>query len=328
MLISKRGLQITLGGLWLLDGLLQLQHQMFTASFANTILAPAADGQPGLIADPMHLATRLILTHPAVWNSLFALTQLLLGVGLWWLRTVRLALYASIGWALGVWYLGEGFSGLLSGHASLLMGAPGAALLYAVLALAALPTKTPPKPGEQPARWLGWAWCGLWLGGAVLQLLPGQNSLTALGGMIANNANGAPGWLAALDMHLAHFLYHVGIPPEQLSHMHMSASQMAGMSSAASGLSAGYWIILLLAVIQASIGLLVLKPGAPRRAAVIVGIVVSLVFWVIGQSLGTYYSGVATDPNTAPLVIVLGLAVLSTSFGVNQVFSHLERRLT
>jgi hypothetical protein len=57
-----------------------------------------------------------------------------LGVGLLVPRTARLALAASIAWALGVWYFGEGLSGLPSDHASLTTGAPGSALLLALLA--------------------------------------------------------------------------------------------------------------------------------------------------------------------------------------------------
>jgi hypothetical protein len=63
----------------------------------------------------------------------------LLGVGLLVRRTARVALAASIAWALGVWWLGEGLTGLASGQASLINGAPGSAFFYAVLAAAAWP---------------------------------------------------------------------------------------------------------------------------------------------------------------------------------------------
>ncbi len=55
MSITRRHLQITLGLLWLADGLLQLQPFMFTTGFAHQILAPAAHGQPGWVAGPVAL---------------------------------------------------------------------------------------------------------------------------------------------------------------------------------------------------------------------------------------------------------------------------------
>ncbi len=47
-IVTRRVLQYTLGALWLLDGALQLQSYMFTKGFANQIIAPAAAGQPAL----------------------------------------------------------------------------------------------------------------------------------------------------------------------------------------------------------------------------------------------------------------------------------------
>jgi hypothetical protein len=74
--------------------------------------------------------------------------------------------------------------------------------------------------------------------------------------------------------------------------------------------SHGLWGIYVLAALQAVIGVLILFPGRGRKLAVGAGIIVSLLFWVVGQSLGSYYTGLATDPNSAPLFILLGVAIL------------------
>lgn len=37
----------------------------------------------------------------------------------------------------------------------------------------------------------------------------------------------------------------------------------------------------------------------------------SLAFWVVGQSLGGYFTGLATDPNSGPLFVLLGFAILA-----------------
>jgi hypothetical protein len=130
--VTRRHLQVALGLLWLLDGALQAQPFMFTSGFATQVIAAAGQGQPGFVSAPVHWVSTVIAAHPVAWNVPFAAIQLMLGVGLLVPRTARLALAASIGWALGVWYLGEGLGGLASGHASLITGAPGSAVLYAV----------------------------------------------------------------------------------------------------------------------------------------------------------------------------------------------------
>ena len=135
----RRGLQITLGVLWLADGAFQLQPFMFGRGFVNQILMPAYMGSPAGVTGPALAVTRLILHAPAAWNAAFAITQLLLGAGLLWRPAVRAALAGSVVWALAVWWFGEGLGGVLSGMASPLTGAPGAVILYALLAVLAWP---------------------------------------------------------------------------------------------------------------------------------------------------------------------------------------------
>ena len=171
--ITRRRLQIALGVLWLIDGALQAQPFMFTRGFATQVVAHTGQGQPGFVSGPVHWASTVIAAHPVLWNVPFALLQLALGAGLLFRRTVKLALAASIVWAVGVWYLGEGLSGLASGQASLLAGAPGSAFLLAMLAAAAWPGED-----EEPARWLPFAWAVVWLGGAVFQALPRNQGTT------------------------------------------------------------------------------------------------------------------------------------------------------
>jgi hypothetical protein len=174
--VSRRQLQIALGLLWLLDGALQAQPFMFTSGFATEVIAPAGQGQPEFVAAPVHWVSTVIAAHPVPWNGAFAAIQLLIGAGLLVPRTARSALAASIAWAVGVWYFGEGLSGLLGGDASLSAGAPGSALLLAVLAAAAWPNRDGGREG--PAAWLPFAWAIVWVGGAVFEAL--QNGGGAL----------------------------------------------------------------------------------------------------------------------------------------------------
>ena len=176
--ITRRHLQIALGLLWLLDGVLQAQPFMFTRGFATQVIDAVGQGQPGFVSAPVHWASTVIAAHPAAWNVPFAVIQVALGVGLLVRRTARPALAASIAWALGVWFLGEGLGGMAGGGASLTAGAPGSALLLAVLAAAAWPDRDAAR--ESPAPWLPFAWAVVWVGAAVFEALaPNSSALLA-----------------------------------------------------------------------------------------------------------------------------------------------------
>jgi hypothetical protein len=278
MRITRRHLQVALGLFWLLDAGLQLQPFMLGAGFARKVVAPAAAGQPELVAAPVHWAANVIAAHPAAWDGPFAATQLLIGLGLLFPGTAPLALAASLPWALGVWFFGEGLSGLASGHASLLTGAPGSALLYGLIALAAWPRR---DPDDAPAPWLPLAWAALWVGGAVFQALPGQNSGTAIASALEGAGDGAPHWLHRLEASVGGWATHHGLP-----------------------------FVVALVAAEALVGLAVLHRRS-RAFAAATGFVLALAVWVVGQDLGKLYTGRATDPNTAPLIALMAVALLS-----------------
>jgi hypothetical protein len=250
---------------------------MFGRGFTRQILDPAGAGLTGAFAEPLHLAMLLASAHPALANGAFALIQILLGVGLLTRRFTRLALGASIVWALSVWVAGEGLGGLGAG-ATILSGAPGAALLYAVIAVLAWPTRG--RCGdERPSRWALPAWCSLWLLGAVLQLTDGNDSSSSLSMMLRAAQSGAPGWIARLDRNLVR--------------LHVPSWTGAGIVA----------IYLLVAIWS-------LVPGWTRQLSVDIGVFIALVGWLLFQGLGDLTSGQATDPNCGPLIVLLALAVV------------------
>jgi hypothetical protein len=277
--ITRRQIQVVLGLLWVLDGALQLQPFMLGTGFARQVIGPLAVGQPLVVAAPIRWAANLIAAHPLAWDVPLAAVQLLIGIGLLIPRTARIALAASILWALGVWFLGEGLSGMLSGHASLLSGAPGSVFLYGVLALAAWPRRD--HPDTAPARWLPLAWAGLWVGGAVFQALPGQNTGADLASLITGSGTGAPQWLERLEDSVAGFAGHNGLA-----------------------------VVVGLVVVEALIGLAALSTRT-RVVAATAGFVIALAIWLIGQDLGQLYSGKATDPNSGPLIALMAVALIS-----------------
>ena len=283
---TRRGVQVALGVLWLLDAALQLQPFMFTADFARQVLAPSGQDQPAWVAAPTDFFARLA-GHPAPLNVGFALVQLALGVGFLIPRLVRPAIVGSLAWSAGIWWFGEGLGGLATGHASLVTGAPGAVLLYAVLALAAWPAtddRTSPDPHDSSiAGWFPFAWLILWIGGALLQLLPSQRGTAALHDQLGS-ADGVPGWLASLHHLAGAVLSHGGSAP-----------------------------FIALVAVMALIGVAGLAGRPWRTAAAVAGAVVATTFWVLGQNIGELYSGQATDPNTGPLIVLMALALVGST---------------
>ena len=284
-------IQVTLGLLWLLDGLLQLQPAMFTQRFAREVILPAANRQPSFIAWPIHQAVHVTLWAPGPINAVAALLQIGIGIGLMLRASVRLAIVVSILWSLNVWIVGEGSGGLVTGTGMLLTGAPGAVLLYAVLAAAVWPGR------DRPAPWLARAWVSLWVGAAILQLLPEQASNRAIRASISANADQAPGWLRSLD------------------HLCLSALPPGGQS-----------IVIAAVALELVIGLSALAARPYRTCGIGLGILFALMAWIVGESLGTYWTGLATDPNSGPLIVLMGLGVAVTTSGTMRRRSPPARR--
>jgi hypothetical protein len=201
---ARRALQLVLAAVWLLDGVLQYQSFMYSRAFGQMLAATAA-GNPGVIAGPITWNAALVEQHGVLLNTVFATTQLLLALGIAFRPATRFALGASIAWAAGVWWFGEGLGGVLTGNASPVNGAPGAVIIYALLAVLLWPAGRDGEPalfiaagaiGTRAARAL---WLLLWLSLAYFALLPASRAPQALSGMISGLASGEPGWLAAVD---------------------------------------------------------------------------------------------------------------------------------
>lgn len=302
-LVTRRRLQVALAVFWLLDGALQLQPFMFTRGFAEDVIAPAAIGQPALIASAVHWAASVILVNPPLLDAAFAGAQLAIGLALLFRRTARAGVVASIGWAIGVWVLGEGVGGLGGGTSTFVTGAPGAVLLYAVLGLAAWPRLDAESRSvlrssaarardrvralfssaddERPASWVPAAWALVWGLFALLRALPANDSSATLARQLRTHGPGAPGWLAAVDHSLSAAVGHDGLVT----------------------------VIIAIAV-ELGIGFGAVWNGAPRRIAGVAGIGVALAVWVFGQAFGQIPTGMGTDPNSGPLVALLGIALL------------------
>jgi hypothetical protein len=162
-LLSRRSVRRVLGAVWLLDAVLQAQSVMFQAGWWRTDIAGTAMGEPAGVANLILWATGVVAAHAPIWNSLFVAVQALIGIALLVGRWERAAMAVSIPWALGIWVVGEGLGMMPSGFAMLAFGAPGAVLLYPLIAVSAW-------PGRDSRRAATVSWLVLWVGLSVLQI--------------------------------------------------------------------------------------------------------------------------------------------------------------
>jgi hypothetical protein len=268
---ARRAIVSGLGLLWLLDGALQFQSSMYSNAFVEALRDNGA-GQPQWLESSIRWAAHIVGQDLTAWNTLFALVQLAIGVGLLYRPAERPALALSFAWAFVVWWFGEAFGMLLMPMmASPLTGAPGAVVLYALVGAAVWPA--PRAGGLLGVRGTRGAWAGLWLLMAWLWLQP-QGSTP---GVVADTIKAAPsgmGWLTDVQ--------------------HWAANAVTGP---------GLPIAFALALASAAIGIAVALNRHPRPF-LILAIVLNLLYWVIGQGFGGIFTGSGTDPNAAPLFVL------------------------
>lgn len=285
---GTRDLQLTfrllLATVWLTDAALQLQPFMFAKGPGgfSAMLHSTAAGNPSWISHTISWNAAVVAHHPVLTNALFAGVQFLIAFGIAWRRTCRAALALSVGWALAVWWFGEGLGGLFTGAATPLGGGPGAVLFYAVLAVLLWPSEGLNAPfvaartiGTTAARAL---WAAVWLLLAVLAVVGHGRSPAALHEMVAKLGSGQPGWLVRIDRWSETVLLHDGTEVAVL-------------------------FALLCLVVAVSV---YLRPTV-TQVVLAVALVVFAVVWVAVQDFGGELAGGATDPNSGLLLLLFVL---------------------
>jgi YVTN family beta-propeller protein len=288
--ITRRGLQIALGLLWLFDGILQFQPSMFSPYFYGMMFNMSPAAPPGWLFDIQSRFWPTVESHAVLANAVFASLQVVLGLGLLWRRSARLALAVSVPWALGVWLFGEAAGGLFVQGANALIGAPGAALLYAVTAVMLWPRRA--DTGRTVAAGGLWGraanllWVVLWMGTAALEAEALNRTASYASTAVDSAGTGGPAWIT----HFSH-----------------AVAGLIGSHGPVAALAMG--------VAQAAIGLGILWRRT-RPAALLAGVALALFYGIVGQDVGgvfsngfgILYSG-ATDPGTAPILVIFALAL-------------------
>lgn len=272
---SRQTVQTWLGLIWLLDGALQFQSYMYGSGFVQ-MLKGTASGQPAWLAHSVTWAATAMQSHQVFFNTFFALVQISIGLGLLSRRTVKPALALSFAWALIVWWFGEGFGMMFTTSSTPLTGAPGAAVLYALVGAMAWPCERP--GGLLGVRGSRLAWGALWLVMAWLWLGPAGSSPNGVSEAIGGAPSGI-GWLT-------------------------SVKDWFSTATAGHGLLVG----LALGAVSAVIGVAVARNWRARDF-LILSVALNLAYWILGQGLGGLFAGGATDPNAAPVFMLLAFAL-------------------
>jgi hypothetical protein len=263
-----------LGALWFLDGLLQLQPLMFGQDFVTNVLVPNLSDQPVIIHTIVAAGIAAWDVNTALNNTGVILLQIAIGVLLFFPLSsteFKIGAYMSIVWSIVVWLCGEGAGLLLTGTASFYTGAPGAVLVYMIIAIFLLvPEKISLAQFPKTAGWI-------MILGAALQL---QSAFWSVDGV----QNAAMAYM----MEPVHAL---NAFPTYLSNILAIDPIVSNIVLIALPLLIGLWLVL-----------------KPNRAVGYLALVFLLLVWWVGQDFGmlsTLITGTPTDPQTAPLLILL-----------------------
>jgi hypothetical protein len=280
----QRTFQLILATVWLMDAVLQIQPFMFRRGpdgFSGMLNGTAA-GNPTWIAHAITWNASIVYHQPILTDSAFAGIQFLIAFGIIYRRTCKPALVLSIVWSLGVWWFGEGLGAIFSGGATTFGGGPGGVLFYALLAVLLWPSAGSDRPfvaartvGVKAAKAV---WAGMWALLAVLSVVGSGRSPQALHDLVAGLNAGQPGWLVRINRSSESLFLHHGTA-----------------------------LAILLAGVCILIAAGVFLPPPFTQFTVVVAVVVFTVIWVAVQDVGGILAGGMTDPNAAPLVVLVAL---------------------
>ena len=285
---ARRLLRVGFGILWVFDGILQAQPQM-AGGLPQEVIKPAAATSPAWVQHLVNWGGSIWTYHPIQAGA--ATVWIQVGIGMWLIFaprgwSSRLAGLASAGWGLVVWAFGEAFGGIFAPGLTVLFGAPGAVLIYAVAgALVALPERAweSPRTGRLTLAGTG----VFFLGMALLQAWPGRGFWNG-----TPVPGGTGGTLSGMESQMA-----------QLSQPQLTASWVRAFGTFATDHG---WIVnfvVVVALLGIGVCFLTLRP-AVVRVGVIAGSVLCLATWVLVQDFG-FFGGVGTDPNSMiPMLVV------------------------
>ena len=294
-------LNLILGCLWILDGVLQFQPQM-PYGFLTFVIQPSIMAIPETgIQNFLYIGYSTWALHPFQFDALSGALQVFIGFSFLTYRSrsgLKLISIISIFWALIIWIFGEGLGGIPVYGVSLLTGFPGSALLYILMAVPYLQDKFEHKSVlHEYFRNSLLVLVGISI---ILQLLPFNSYWTSgiFSQIIYNNtfSQGESLWMyIILESVWPLLIFHTA------------------------------YINILFSLILVSLFFLLLSGN---KTGDLIGMVTVSIFWILFQNLGIYQNP-ATDFNSG-LLLVLIFYINSfdstLSFPVRSIVLHLTEK--
>ncbi len=276
-------IRISFGLLWIFDGILQAKPNM-PSDMISQIFTPAVAGQPTVLASIIRAGLYIWRYNPVGSDVTSVLLQVGIGIGMLTARgrnVRRLVGYVGLLWSLSIFAFGEGFGMIFTKGASIIGGAPGAAIFYAFASLLLIIDFN--EGEDERANRLGRRFIGgYFFLGALLQALPFEGFFTSSG------ISGIFTAMSSMPM------------PSWILHDQASIGAFVGTAPALWNL-----IFTLIFLVIGAVIFFDLSPNAGGVAA----LVVSFAMWFAGMGFGFLFPA-ATDPNSGVVIFVILGALL------------------
>jgi hypothetical protein len=264
-----------LGFLWLADAGLALQPALWRPAFPASFVGYGTLGTPAPLAELIRSLLPLVMSFPWLVSGFLVLAQAFVGACLVTGRAPRAGLVASVGLALVIWTVGEGMGGSLLPGAAVVTGFPGAALVYALESVVLLVgADGSGRAWRRSMRLAATFVFATWLLASGVGAYWLASHPSAFGESFDGLADGEPRVLAAVNTAEAHL---------------------------ASGGPLAWSLVVALPLVLA----LLVAFGRTRRASLLAGAAVALVFWAVGQDFGSVLTAQASDVGSGPPLLLL-----------------------
>ncbi|WP_458329274.1 hypothetical protein [Caldiplasma sukawensis] len=284
-------IQIFIGFLWIIDGILQFQPEM-PYDFLISVIIPSISVYPQPIFNILNLGYKIWTINPIFFNSLAGSFQIFLGLSFLFIRKEKIVRYISllsILWLIFIYVFGEGMGDDFVSGVTYLTGFPGSALIYVFLTLPLLHLKRL-HDAFHIKRYFSLVLSTLFIISAFIQMLP-------LNVYFSN---------ASLSQIVQTNTYYFGVPYAVSYFQEIFWHYIFPFNS---------YVNLMFALIMLYIGMGVFLD---IKFTYYAGIFFTIIVWFFFQSLG-FFQFPATDPNSGLPVIFIFLLILNN---FNDLQSH------
>ncbi|WP_020375879.1 hypothetical protein [Sulfobacillus thermosulfidooxidans] len=265
-----------ISSLWILDGLLQLKPAMFTKSLITQVFLPNLVDQPQWLHPILHWGIHQWAQHMVIANLGAAIIQIVIGIFIalpapTWEKT---GIGLSLVWSLIVWIWGEGLGMTLTPLANAVSGSPGSVFFYAVFAYLLWRPASDWTQGHILSRIRG-ILIGLWTSATIWQMRMTFDYVHQLAWSLKMNQTRLP--IPLFNTGIQNIITFTSRYPHLANNLLLMAFTVFTL----------FWLIL-----------------PYSRILINLSVLWWLFWWIVGMDFGIW-GALATDPNSAPLWILL-----------------------